>query len=334
MRALRDVELAIDQTVNTARSASHPRRLSTNPRISEAENPFIDLGSRLASRRVRPLVIELIQALGHYIDAVWSMSYPGVPCPWVDDPSQPKASTNDVWRSKMIHAVQEGKKQGHVPNPQGPGDVAFWGGEVKYSLRDVDEVVGIYKGAHWAFASAITKGQYGEVKAGNVLRRDGSGGNLARLLNDLEEAMWGDAPPRPTDLSWDLPEDFDPYAEPTAEELAQAGGGGGGGLASFFTDSKDSTSRQGTPVGPAPEGIYDVPLPKLQMDTDSEVSRSPVSPMPIVPSREATPVPLTGTKADPLGLDAFRTDGTELTLEEIGRRRHQEWLQSKQAQGW
>lgn len=336
MRALRDVELAVDETVSMSRSASQPRRMSTNPRVSMSENPFIDLSSRLSSRRVRPLVIELIQALGQYIDAVWSMSYPGVPCPWVEDatPDRDKTSSREIWRSKMLTAVQEGKRQGCVPSPQGPGDVAFWGGEVQYTLKDVDEVVGIYKGVSWAFDTAIRNGQYGEVKAGNVLRRDGSAGNLARLLNDLEEAIWGDAPPRPSDLAWELDIDFDPYAEPSLSDLAQGGsgggGGGGGGLAAFFSSTKNPSTGSDTPSGPVSEAMYDVTLPELQTDTGSDVSKSPISPL----TQSRVDTPPTHTKADPLGLAAFKTDGTELTLEEIGRRRHQEWLQTKQAQGW
>ena len=36
-----------------------------------------------------------------------------------------------------------------------------------------------------------------------------------------------------------------------------------------------------------------------------------------------------------LNLDAFKKDGEEeVTLEELGRRRHQEWLENRKADGW
>jgi len=200
MRALQDVELAVDETVlsKTGRALSHPRRMSSNPRVSQIENPFIDISSRLGSRRVRPLVIELIHGLGHYVDAVWSLRYPGKPCPWVMGPNTPperrksiipEQAAARVWRSRMITAVQAGKAEGFV-SPPTMADLKFWEEEVKYSLRDVDDVVGIYKGVAWAFSTALVAGQYGEVQSSNVVGADEEGGNIARLLNDLEEAMW------------------------------------------------------------------------------------------------------------------------------------------------
>lgn len=36
-----------------------------------------------------------------------------------------------------------------------------------------------------------------------------------------------------------------------------------------------------------------------------------------------------------LNLDAFKKEGEEeVTLEELGRRRHQEWLESRKGDGW
>ena len=203
-RVLRDAELAVDESV-----LSHPtsRRPSTIPRISDRENPFVDLGPRLSSRRVRPIVVELIQALGHYVDAVWSMRYPDTPCPWViagrqvvegDRPpsSQFRAATpslspkGDTWKSHMLTAVEESRRAGHVSTPTTQGDVDFWRSEVWHTLRDVDEVVGIYKGTAWAFGKALEEGDYEQVDDDNVLGPNGRGGNFARLLNDLEEALW------------------------------------------------------------------------------------------------------------------------------------------------
>ena len=173
IRALLDVELAVDQgsLAEAMRSAaSRPRRISTIPRVSELENPFIDLAPRLGSRRIRPMVIELIQALAHYVDAVWCVTHPGKRCPWV---------------------AEEGEAaSGHVNAQPVERDVRFWAEEVRFALREVDEVVGICKGVGWAFDAGISRGEYGEVEVANVLGDDGRGGSLARLLNDLEEAIW------------------------------------------------------------------------------------------------------------------------------------------------
>lgn len=358
MKALRDVELAVDEHMlsRAQRSSAEPRRMSANPRIADVENPFIDISARLASRRVRPMVIELIQALGHYVDAVWCLRYPDRPCPWVSEGSsisgRPslsskqasgektatmniKASEERAWTSRMITAVQEGKASGHVNDPPTGKDARFWQAEVTYSLRDVDEVVGIYKGAMWAFNKAIVAGRYGEVDDGNVLGTDGQGGNIARLLNDLEEAIWsvcvtctcvaltlrGDAPPRVTDLAYELPIDFDPYAIPTEMDLG-SGGGAGGGLASFFSDSRGSQCHHATPVT---DEIYEIPLLDPQHDADGSASPTRVSSV-------RTHTPIMKPSADPLELQAFKIEGRELTLEEIGRKRHQEWLASKNAQ--
>lgn len=201
VRALQYVELAVDEDVlaaNAQRAESQLRRMSTNPRVSETENPFIDIASRLGSRRVRPTVLELVQALAHFIDAVWCITYPDQRCPWIIEgegeirQSLHQSATEEErrWTSRMITAVQEGKSSGHVTASPTDTDVAFWGQEVRFALRDVDEVVGIYKGVGWAFSTAISRGGYGEVMAANVLGEDGRGGHIARLLNDLEEAMW------------------------------------------------------------------------------------------------------------------------------------------------
>ena len=154
--------------------------------MSELENPFIDLAPRLGSRRIRPMVIELIQALAHYVDAVWCVTHPGKRCPWVAEEGEAARG----WTSAMITAVQTGKASGHVNAQPVERDVRFWAEEVRFALREVDEVVGICKGVGWAFDAGISRGEYGEVEVANVLGDDGWGGSLARLLNDLEEAIW------------------------------------------------------------------------------------------------------------------------------------------------
>ena len=202
IRALQDVELAVDESlllVAASKAASRPRRMSSNPRVSETENPFVDVAPRLASRRVRPLVIELIQALGHYIDAVWSVTHPGKRCPWIaeEEPDECVSPTHlassdgwDRWTSPMVTAVQKGKASGHVTALPTDQDVVFWGEEVRFAMRDVDEVVGIYKGIFWAFSTAVKRGDYGEILPQNVCGEQDRGGDTARLLNDLEEAVW------------------------------------------------------------------------------------------------------------------------------------------------
>jgi hypothetical protein len=210
---LRDVELAVDETMLGAALArdremsrgnnslnneettenNMPRRMSTNIRLSTRDNPFFEVSSRLVSKRIRPVVLELIIALGHYIDAVWSVTFPDKPCPWA-------LPNSNGWRSFAISAVQDGKGSADVPNPQTQVDVEFWEEEVRYSLMEVTELVGplsprredkrLHIGFKWAFVSAMIQGGYGAPAVYNLLGEKGEGGNFARLLNDLEEAIW------------------------------------------------------------------------------------------------------------------------------------------------
>lgn len=195
VRALRDVELAVDDEVLARAVAMQaPKRsMSSYPRLSTLENPFFDLATRLSSRRVRPIVLELVHSLGHYVDAVWSVTYPSTPIPWANEPNQsgsPGPSSALTWKSRMLTAVQEGKRSGHVPSPPSGPDLRFYRDEVRYALQDVDDTVGIFKGVMWAFMGALQRGAYGDVEEDNVLGHNGSGGNMARMLNDLEEALW------------------------------------------------------------------------------------------------------------------------------------------------
>ena len=205
VRALIDVELAVNE-VYVQQTLRHPynldpRRSSHQPRLSDLPNPFIEIAPRLASRRVRPLVLELIQALGHLVDAVWAQLFTDQPCPWAIDitidgaqashPTQPQvAGREEAWRSRMITAVRGGKISGHVRDPPTEIDVSFWEQETRYCLQDVDETVGIYKGAAWAFMLALQSGMYGPIDRGNAILSSGAGGHLLRLLADLEEALW------------------------------------------------------------------------------------------------------------------------------------------------
>jgi hypothetical protein len=194
--ALRDVELAIDENIlnsTEGRGRLGSRRMSVVPPPYPESNPFYDIGPRLTSRRVRPLALELIQALGHYIDVTWSLANPGKPCPWAEGTNtSPKMDGTDQpeWSSKMVTAVRAGKKTGHVGSPATYEDAKFWESEVRYALKDVEAVVGIYKGVAWAFNTAMEEGRYGEIHAANVMRAGEHGGGMTRLLHDLEEAFW------------------------------------------------------------------------------------------------------------------------------------------------
>ena len=193
--ALRDVELAVDEDVlkslEDGRTRLSSRRMSVVPPPFPQSNPFDDIAPRLTSRRVRPLVLELVQALGHYIDAVWSVAHPEQPCPWAEpvaSSSTPPADTQ--WRSKVVTAVQDGRRNGYVDDPPTDRDAQFWESEVRHALTDVDQVVGIYKGVKFAFDGAMVEGRYGDVHARNVITTGEHGGGLTRLLHDLEEALW------------------------------------------------------------------------------------------------------------------------------------------------
>ncbi|WWC87132.1 uncharacterized protein L201_002018 [Kwoniella dendrophila CBS 6074] len=403
--ALRDVELAIDEEVLERNERSRGtgliqqnRRMSTQPRISELPNPFVDIAQRLSSRRVRPIVLELIQALGHYLDAVWCITYPNRPCPWIiginESPIPPSirrmtmaqsqnqnqqtesslAADQQNWKSPMITAVQQGKQSGHVDIPPTIKDVEFWGDEVTFAIRDVDEVVGIYKGVGWAFGSAMRDGVYGSVSSDNVLGVKGEGGGMARLLNDLEEAIWGDAQPRPTDLSYDLPIDFDPYAVPDDQELLLAASAAatngtsvprrnGGGdssnnnnnlrtnntLSDFFGESRITRASSSNTNGdsnsqlPAMEEEIDA-LPDLiqpyassslgedqdgvsEIDNKSSTDQDQIIKSPNLSRSNIVAPPQTSIP----GIDIQIDTEEPLTLEEIGKRRHREWLENQRS---
>lgn len=207
--ALRDVELAVDEDVLRSMDASrgrlNSRRMSVVPPPFPENNPFEEITSRLTSRRVRPIVLELVQALGHFIDAVWYLAHPDQPCPW----AEPVASSSSTslapaaaprlsransgqsgWRSKMVTAVQEARRNGDVDDPPTSRDAKFWEDEVRHGLKDADSVVGIYKGAAWPFNIAMDEGRYGAIHPKNVTTSGEHGGGLIRLLHDLEEALW------------------------------------------------------------------------------------------------------------------------------------------------
>lgn len=196
IRALRDVELAIDEAM--LRSGAVHRSSSVGVAIgglSGQDNPFLELCPRLGSRRVRPIVVELIQALSHYIDALWSFQRPDEPLPWTEQaPPSLAAPSTQVWRSKALSAVQVGKQTGHVPNQRAGSDLQFWADEVGHTLQDVDDVVGMCKGLGRAFTVAMRKGAYGDFSPRNTITDDGHPAGYIRLLSDLEMAIWWVSP--------------------------------------------------------------------------------------------------------------------------------------------
>lgn len=189
-RALQDVELAVDVEVLAAarRKRDEPavRRLSSRPRVSPVENPFIDIVGRMGSRRVRPIVLELLHALGCWIDAVWSISHPSQPCPWGKTATTTESSS---WTSPILGAILDARSNGFLVDRPTVIDADFWQEESHHSILDVDEVVGIVKGLGWAFSAAMSKGDY-RVESDNIILPNGRPGDVPRLLNDLEEVIW------------------------------------------------------------------------------------------------------------------------------------------------
>lgn len=395
---LRDVELAIDEEIleRTQRAqATSPRFVSNRPRLYETPNPFGDITHRLSSRRVRPIALELIQALGHLADAVWLSTYPDRPCPWIigldESPIQSPIKhlimayrtptdayqTGVGWKSPMITAVQEGKRTGYVPTTIADSYIQFCENEVAYAIGDVDQVVGVSKGAGYIFGRALRAGEYGAPVRTNVLGANGEGGGMARLLNDLEEAIWyvctlapqlsltsagfiffllfffsyrGDAPPRVTDLAYELPDDFDPYAIPDESELiiAAAAAGGGSGhltansssLADLFRGEAGVSASASTGAGANANG-YAILASRRQSsqetgDTyDSLPDFDITSSLPDDITRISTPVEIVKNKLSGgllPGIEDIR--GAEgMTLEELGKKRHEEWLANRAAMG-
>jgi hypothetical protein len=203
---LRDVELAIDPSMlgtDYVSPMSRARRLSTHPRVSDVENPFATIDSLMCRRGIRPLVLEIVHALGAYVDAVWAITHPREANPWVGVPMpsvrrasalSPLSPTTPVspksWHSWTLTAVQEAKRRNLIADPPTLRDVEFWEVEIRYGLRDIDEAVNRRKDLGWAFGEVVIRGEYGDIIPANVFANDGSAGNIPRLLNDLEEALW------------------------------------------------------------------------------------------------------------------------------------------------
>jgi hypothetical protein len=228
---------------------------------------------------VRPIILELVRSLGHYIYAVWMLEQ-GEPIPWVgrdDDPLQP------MWKSHTLSAVHEAR-QGNLIPPPDLYQLTFWRAEVEYGLNDANAAVGVYKKQGWAFTQALRSGKYGTIEDVNVLTGSGAG-NIVRMLNDLEEAIWGDGEPRDTDLAHEVPADFDMYARVVEPE----------------TKVNKAASSPATPT------VSKAEEPPLEADWGLAA--------------------VLGTIEIPTG-----NQGRRETLEELGKKRHAEWLARRQQQ--
>lgn len=343
VRVLRDVELAVDPEYFGHNEPSRARRLSSHPRLSDMENPFSAIDTLLCRRGIRPLVLELVHALGAYIDAVWSITYPDRPIPWSGVPMplavRRSSMTNrppvKVWRSWTITAIQEGKRRGLLTPVPTEKDVLFWGWEIRYGLRDIDEAVNRRKDLGWAFGESVIRGQYGDITPANVLSGEGKGGNVARLLNDLEEALWfvilggrsdtrGDAIPATTDLAFEVDADFDPFSvyregdELVGVERNKLPAVREADLREVFGEAFVSQVQ----MGPSVESPFERPLETLDR-RQREPCYSPASPKEV---REGVAFAVGAGDLDLSALGALQEMSMEEKME-LGRRRHQEYLE-------
>jgi hypothetical protein len=113
----------------------------------------------------------------------------------------------------------------------------------------------------------------------------------------------GEAVPRATDLAYDLPYDFDPYALVDDEPTSQ--------------------------LRPTPSPNENKPDPMLSVNNDLSTTLCNNS---TAAARRVISVNAWDTA---LNLDAFKKeDEEEVSLEELGRRRHKEWVERNQGNGW
>lgn len=376
MLALQDVELAVDEDV-AARSLAHRRQSSraTNAlaRGFDIENPFMEIASRLGSRRIRPIVLELIQALGHYVYTLWSITYPDIPCPLIIPPGDITMPLIQNGGSRTITAVADGQAEGYISTPPSTTELAYWRAEAEYGLRDVNDAVGKWKKQGEVFSLGLKEGHYGDVEDENVLgdEKGKYGGNIFRLLVDLEEVLWGDALPRSTDLSYLLPADFDAYASPSEDDfISQPPAGASAVLGNPFGPP---TKQQAFPASPSTAARSKAVMDQVHALPDLIPPLSPMPGLARAIEGDVGGVRMFGTK-DPLapsmsftnqGVAAAWTERarvsisaqgglrmanaldaetsrhgqaglpqvSELSLEEVGRRRHEEWLANQRTAG-
>lgn len=119
----------------------------------------------------------------------------------------------------------------------------------------------------------------------------------------------GEAVPRSTDLAYELDIDFDPYAR-LEDDLPKTPGP---------TPQENTTDPLAAATAPKPMGTG------LIVTTSNGSGSGPAA--------DQRRMKLNTWDAA-LNLDAFKKEGEEeVSLEELGRRRHQEWLESRKADG-
>lgn len=146
----------------------------------------------------------------------------------------------------------------------------------------------------------------------------------------------GDAPPRVTDLAYELPDDFDPYAIPDESELIIAAAAAGGGSSGHYTGH--SSSLADFFGGEANANGYSILPSRRESSQETEDTYDSLPDFDIAPSlsdvtRISTPVETAKNKLSGGILPGIenirRAEG--MTLEELGRKRHQEWLADRAA---
>lgn len=124
----------------------------------------------------------------------------------------------------------------------------------------------------------------------------------------------GNAQPRPTDLAYELPIDFDPYAAPDPADLLIASPVPAATMLDFLSSSTPSRLQ-------SPLAIDMASMPDFA-DTHLEFRQS----VDLMPDR-SRPVGKGHTRYDSIDAALAGPDpGAELSLEEFGKRRHKEWL--------
>lgn len=122
----------------------------------------------------------------------------------------------------------------------------------------------------------------------------------------------GKANPRDTDLAYELPIDFDPYARVEDDSPKTPAP----------TPPENSSDPLAAAAAPKPTDTG------LMVTTSNDTSGSG----PVTIERRIMKV---NDWDAALNLGAFKNEGEEeVSLEELGRRRHQQWLESRKADGW
>ena len=118
------------------------------------------------------------------------------------------------------------------------------------------------------------------------------------------------------DLAYDLPLDFDPFARPDPDDLSMSTGPGGASLPLAQFLSASAITSMGEHSMPVPDDIYNMP-DLVEASEGSECGHADLLRSP----NQAVGI------AD--GLSVPEEAGRRMTLEEIGKKRHEDWLQSR-----